>query len=723
MNLTWLTNRKLLNDLAEMRERNSKLEVQLEEIKRERDEFASKNELLRIVCETIPDQLAIIDKNYHILYCNWHGGYGYVPESNRSGTPLCYEAFYGRKAPCEDCHSLKVFMSGEPVIREKLNPKIGWMKIHAYPVLDDSGKATMVVEHIREITEKRLAKLDLQRYREHLVEMVDERTAELNQANKELTRENAERREAEEALQASEEKFRAVTETSPAAIFLYQGERFIYCNHSAERMFGYSQEELLAMKFWEIIHPDFMELVKSRGLARQQGVQVPSEYEFKYVTKAGEERWGLLSAKTMQFAGKRIGISVFVDITERKLAEELLRDSEEQFRVMTASAQDAIVMMDNEGRFSYWNEAAERIFGYTKQETIGKVVHEILPPPRYREDYLNAFPAWHDSGHGAVVNKTVELTALRKDGCEIPVELSLSSVKIKGKWNAIAIVRDITSHKRAEKEIRDKNVALEQRSEQLLSAQEELIRKEKLAVLGQLSGSVAHEMRNPLAVISNAVYFLKALQMSQDERIKEYLEIISEEVGNAGNIITNVLDFSRTKTPNIVPTKVSQLVKNVLDRCAVPDGITISTNLPESLPLLKVDPLQIYQVMQNLITNAIQAMPQGGSVTISARSVHDSQAQPRESDGNVVQIGEADFNSGSGFIEISVLDTGEGISPENMKKLFQPLFTTKVRGIGLGLTLCRNLTEANGGCIAAESRQAEGTLFRVTLPVVEKFGT
>ena len=159
------------------------------------------------------------------------------------------------------------------------------------------------------------------------------------------------------------------------------------------------------------------------------------------------------------------------------------------------------------------------------------------------------------------------------------------------------------------------------------------------------------------------------------------------------------------------------LVKDSLEKCAVPENISIAVDIPDSLPLLKVDPLQMGQVLQNLISNACQAMPHGGSVTISARSVQDSRLEIRNSAENTRENGTLDVEPCSDFLEISVADTGTGISPENMKMLFQPLFTTKVRGIGLGLTVCRNLTEANGGRIAAESRPGEGTVFRVTVPV------
>jgi PAS domain S-box-containing protein len=141
--------------------------------------------------------------------------------------------------------------------------------------------------------------------------------------------------------------------------------------------------------------------------------------------------------------------------------EQGLRESEERFRVMTASAQDAIVMMDDEGRITFWNEAAERIFGYSKQEAMGMVAYDLLAEPGYRDKYRQAFPEWRLTGQGPAVNKTIELTALRKDGAEIPIELSLSSVRIRGRWNALAVTRDITARKRSDAELRLSNQRLD----------------------------------------------------------------------------------------------------------------------------------------------------------------------------------------------------------------------------------------------------------------------
>ena len=248
-------------------------------------------------------------------------------------------------------------------------------------------------------------------------------------------------------------------------------------------------------------------------------------------------------------------------------------------------------------------------------------------------------------------------------------------------------------------------------ADNLKGLQEELTRKDKLAILGQLAGGVGHELRNPLGVISNAIYYLKTILPDTDETTREYLNIISSEVARSNKIISDLLDLSRTRPTEREEVAVSRLVAQVLEQQSPPENIKVVMEIPSELPLLFVDPRQIHQALVNLVTNAFQAMPEGGRVTIIADELRlDASVQIPKSK-----------------IRIRVSDTGTGISRENMEKLFEPLFTTKASGIGLGLAVSKSLVQANSGSIEVESPSASlrtgeegrGSTFTVILPSKE----
>lgn len=258
---------------------------------------------------------------------------------------------------------------------------------------------------------------------------------------------------------------------------------------------------------------------------------------------------------------------------------------------------------------------------------------------------------------------------------------------------------------------------VEERTAELLKTREVLASEEKLAVFGRLAGCVGHELRNPLSVMNNAVYLLKTVLTDSDETVKEYLEIIKQEIDNSLRIITDLLDFSRSTPPDKISVPVVRLVNDSIGRCSIPENVSVTIDIPGDLPLVSADPRQMDQVFHNLIINALQAMPEGGALRIGAKHVQSSSIGVRGHDEKSDQPQTLNVEPDTDFVEISIEDTGEGISEENMKKLFQPLFTTKSRGIGLGLVVSRNLAEANGGSISVESKLREGTTFTVALPV------
>jgi signal transduction histidine kinase len=269
----------------------------------------------------------------------------------------------------------------------------------------------------------------------------------------------------------------------------------------------------------------------------------------------------------------------------------------------------------------------------------------------------------------------------------------------------VAVFDVITGRKRAEQSLQEYNLRLEtevaKRTRELQDAQEKMVRQERLATLGQLAGSVGHELRNPLGVISNAVYYLKMTQPDANPTIRDYLDIIEKETRTSDKIITDLLDFTRLKSVNREPVSVPDLLAQTLKRFPVPDSVEMVCDLPPDLPPVYADRGHIVQVLGNLVTNACQAIalpdgtPQTGKIDFSARLQGD-------------------------MIVIRLQDSGAGIPPENMAKLFEPLFTTKTKGIGLGLAVSQRLIEANGGRIEARSEPGQGSTFTIFLPIYQE---
>ncbi|MBZ5565342.1 MAG: PAS domain S-box protein [Acidobacteriia bacterium] len=277
-----------------------------------------------------------------------------------------------------------------------------------------------------------------------------------------------ERKRAEEALLASEERYRTLISNLPVGLYRntpWPEGRLITANPAIARMFGYpSPEEFMKVRSGDTwVEPAKRKAFSERLLAEGQ----VSGVEVHLKKRDGTLFWGSITAKVVRNdrGAPEFFDGMIEDITERKRAEEALRESEERFRRVASSAQDAILMIDDQGNATFWNEAAERIFGYSSEEVLGKELHALIGPERYRESYRNGFAQFRETGEGPAIGKTLELVAVRRDGTEFPVELSLSALKLKGKWVSIGMLRDITDRKRVEEELKLRNVLLSTQQE------------------------------------------------------------------------------------------------------------------------------------------------------------------------------------------------------------------------------------------------------------------
>jgi len=246
-----------------------------------------------------------------------------------------------------------------------------------------------------------------------------------------------------------------------------------------------------------------------------------------------------------------------------------------------------------------------------------------------------------------------------------------------------------------EEELRASNEELEAANEELMGAQEQLIRSEKLAAIGQLAGGVGHELRNPLGAIKNAVYYVRGKvaksELAQKEpRVLEFINIMDEEISSSNKIISDLLGFSRVGKPAVLPTRIEKVIEDALSRATIPENIELTKKLDSDLAEVEIDPDQIQQVLVNMITNAVQAMPDGGKLTVGARE-------------------------NGKLLDLEITDTGCGIPQESGDRIFEPLFTTRAKGIGLGLAVSKSIIDRHGGHIEVKSKVGKGTTFNIKL--------
>ncbi|MCD6453488.1 MAG: PAS domain S-box protein [Dehalococcoidales bacterium] len=397
------------------------------------------------------------------------------------------------------------------------------------------------------------------------------------------------------------------------------------------------------------------------------------------------------------------------DVTEHNQTGQMSGESEGLYRSMIELSPDGIVAVDAKGALRVYNAAAARMTGYLREEMIGKHfsklgILRLSDMPKYMKMFASTLRG--------EIPEPFEMTIPRKDGATVVIEVRVGLIKVGGRIIIQTVFRDITERKQMEAEIQARNEQLDAQneeelraaneelqasSEELREAQEQLIRSEKLAVIGQLAGGIGHELRNPLGGMKNAVYYIRGKVVNSglalaEPRIMEFLDIIDNEIGSSDKIISDLLGFSRVGKPAVSPANIGKVIDGALSRMRIPGNIAVVKQIDSNLPEVPIDDSQIHQVLVNIITNAIQAMPEGGKLSISARKVKES-------------------------LEVGISDTGYGISPEVRDKVFDPLFTTRAKGIGLGLAVCKTIVERHGGNITVNSKPGAGSTFTIRLPL------
>ena len=510
-----------------------------------------------------------------------------------------------------------------------------------------------------------------------------------------IIRDVTERKRAEDELRQLKEFNESIVQNMAEGIIVENADGFsTFVNPAAARLLGYTPDELIGKNWTVVVPPDQQAIVQAADERRTQG-QV-DRYEAQLACKDGTRRLVLIAGtprfENGEFAGS---LAVFTDITERQRAEEALQESEKRYRDLFENANDFVYTHDLAGRFTSINRASERVSGYTRDEALTMNISQIVAP-EYLESIRRVL-APESLGKGPLIH---ELEIITKDGRRVPLELSTRLIFQEGKPVGVqGVARDVTDRKRAEAALKEYSERLEQmveeRTRALRDAQDQLLRQERLTMLGQLAGGIGHELRNPLSAIKNAADLLNLSLPSPDPDVQETLQILSQQVDASDRIITSLLDLARPRPPHRRETDLRETIDAALGQITIPENITVSRRFDDTFPALSVDPAQLQIALSNLIRNAVQAMPDGGQLTIDARSFGKE-------------------------ISIAFSDTGVGIASDVLGKLFQPMFSTKTRGIGLGLALCKLLVEGHSGRIEVTSQVGKGTTFVVCLPLTQE---
>jgi PAS domain S-box-containing protein len=395
----------------------------------------------------------------------------------------------------------------------------------------------------------------------------------------------------------------------------------------------------------------------------------PGKAQDCVLTKAdGSDVYAILSALSHRDQeGHFSGATLFVtDITQRKLAERALRHSESRYRTLFENASDAIFIYDLNGRFLEVNRVACQRLGLSLEE-----LRQMTPADIESSEYAARLPMRIDElqRYGHHLFETVHV---RQDGTTIPAELSSRLIEYDGELAVLSIARDLTERKQ---------MALV------------MVRTERLAAMGQLAAALAHEINNPLQSIGSSMELALDFPLSDEERL-EYLEAVRQEIDRLMSLTGKVLDFARPIRLEREPISLSEVVRYAITLAGKQlqhSRIRIDLDLPEDMPLVKASRDQLAQVFLNLVINAIEAMPSGGKLRISAH------AENRQA-------------------ILHFQDNGPGIPEQALETVFEPFHTTKEEGTGLGLAVSYSIIQQHGGTIAASNTPDGGALFTIVLP-------
>jgi PAS domain S-box-containing protein len=377
-----------------------------------------------------------------------------------------------------------------------------------------------------------------------------------------------------------------------------------------------------------------------------------------------------------------------VDITGRKLAEEALWESEQRYRTLAETAADVIITMDQNSTILFVNAAVEKILGYVPDDLIGQKITVLMPEP-LRHRHVEGMRRYLETGEKRLSWSAVSFPGLHKSGREISLEIAFAESRMGDRRVFTGIMRDITERKRVEGELQQQR--------------DELAHMTRVSLMGELAASLAHELNQPLtAILSNAQAAQRFLsgKPSDIEEVREILHDIVEDNTRAGEVIRQMRALVKKEEFDFSSIDLSDIIQGIMSLVhsdAVLRNVRVRLDVDPDLPRVRGDKVQLQQVLLNLLLNAFDAMK-------------DCPADERD----VSLRAELD---GRDMLRISVSDHGTGLTSDQLDNIFQPFFTTKREGLGMGLSISRSIVEAHGGRLWAENNADHGAIFYFTLPV------
>lgn len=523
--------------------------------------------------------------------------------------------------------------------------------------------------------------------REHQREMIEKQTRQLTRQAEKLKAQQAEQerltRQMGALLDSTEAGFYGM-DTSGSCTFI---------NRSGARMLGYKVKELLGKQMHSMIHYQhrdgrpYAQKDCPIFLASQRGKSASAEDEF-FWRRDGSPLAVEYSTSPIILDGQHRGAVVaFADITQRLAAQRAIKESEERKAAVLRSTLDSIVSMDRGGNVTEFNPAAERAFGYTREDAVGKPLAELIIPPRFRDAHKAGLARYTATGEAHVLGQRLELPALRKDGTEFLAELTITRSDIEGDQTFTGVLRDITQRKQQEAE-----------REQLIKA---LARSNQ--ELDQFAYVASHDLKAPLRGIANLSQWIEEdLGETLTGDNKEQMALLRGRVHRMEALIDGILQYSRAGRGKAKPELIDTgaLLKEVIELMSPPKAIAVV--IAPDMPNVRAEKIPLQQVFMNLLGNAIK---------------HAGADSPRVS---------IDWDDAGPFYEFTVGDNGQGIAPQYHERIFG-IFQTleardKVEGTGIGLSVVQKIVEAKGGRVWVESDVGKGAKFRFLWPKVEITG-